>query len=370
MHLLKCDYNTKQSTDIAFMKVIFSFDYELFFGANSGSPEKCMIEPAVAMMTIAADFGVPLCFFVDTGYLVALKRFSASSGELRRQETLFRRNLDNLAAHGHELLLHVHPHWEDAVWTGDHWDFDLARFCLSDFDDASVMDIVKRHADELRLHSKDGRIHAYRAGGWAVQPFVPIGNALKVAGIRIDSTVYPGGKDTTGKAKFDFSAAPVKTQWRFESDPAIEEPLGTFIEIPVSSMTVSPRYYWRVALSRLMKSEGMMPFGDGAVRAVPAGKNRLDKLNKLFAPTLYCVTLDGMKANLALGEYKRMVRQGAKMLVLLSHPKMMTPFSMKAMRCLLDEIKRNSDEVIGYEHFDVIEPALPKHTIAQRALKS
>jgi len=40
------------------------------------------------------------------------------------------------------------------------------------------------------------------------------------------------------------------------------------------------------------------------------------------------------------------------LLVLLSHPKMMTLFSVECLRRLLEEIHRNGDEVVGYECFD------------------
>ena len=334
------------------MKVILSFDYELFFGEKSGSPEKCMIEPSEALAAIAADYRIPLCFFVDAGYLAALRRFMAVSSVLRHHEAIFRRNLDMLSTQGHELLLHVHPHWEDAIWNEDGWKFDLTRFCLSDFDDISIMDIVKRYTDELRPHARNGQIHAYRAGGWAVQPFAPIGRALHAVGVYIDSTVFPGGRDVSGKTHFDFTGAPLKQQWRFETDPAVEEPGGMFLEIPTSSMTVSPLYYWRLALIRLAGRADTRPFGDGGVRSMPAARSRRDKLNKLLNSTLYCVTLDGMKASLAAPEYRRARKRGTELLVLLSHPKMMTPFALGCLRKLLEEIHRNGDEVVGYGHYD------------------
>ena len=334
------------------MKVILSFDYELFFGTNSGSPEKCMIEPANALASIAAEYRVPLCFFVDTGYLVAMKRFGVANRVLRKHEAIIRHNLDDLSSQRHEILLHVHPHWEDTVWTSDRWHFDLSRFCLNNFNSAEVMDIVKRNVDELRQHTKDGRIHAYRAGGWAVQPFPAIGRALKAAGINIDSTVFPGGINTTGVTNFDFSVTPNKPYWFFDKDPATEDLLGSFLEVPTSSMSVSPSYYWRTALARLTARADMKSFGDGMVRSVSTRKSGLDKLTKLFSSTLYCVTLDGMKAGLAVSEYRRALKKGSEMLVLLSHPKMITPFSLQCLRQLLKEISSNGDEVIGYEYFD------------------
>ena len=55
-----------------------------------------------------------------------------------------------------------------------------------------------------------------------------------------------------------------------------------------------------------------------------------------------------------MGEYRRARKQGAETMVTLSHPKMMTPFSMRCMQQLLEDIQRNGDQVVGYDHFDAI----------------
>jgi hypothetical protein len=339
------------------MKVIFSFDHELFFGERSGSPEKCMIEPGKALAAVAGKHDARLCFFVDAGYLDALARMVKGNGTLGSQERMFRSSLDELAGQGHELLLHVHPHWEDTVWRDGEWRFNLARFALSRFDDDGVLDIFRRQADALRLHTLDGSIHAYRAGGWAVQPFAPIGKALEAVGIFIDSSVYAGGKDSSGGAAFDFTYAPKRSVWRFQGDPAREVPEGTFLEVATSGMTVSPAYYWRLALARSGRSVGRDQYGDGVVRPVSAMSSLLDKIGKLLAPSHYCVTLDGMKAELALGEYRRARLRGQEYLVLLSHPKMLTRSSIECLDALLCLIRQNGDEVVGYGGF----AALARH---------
>lgn len=336
------------------MKILITFDYELFFGGNSGSPEKCIIEPVDAIIATAREYGAPMGFFVDAGYLHAIRRFMAASATLGKHDALIRRNLDAIAAQKHEILLHVHPHWEDTIWAEERWQSDLSRFCLSDFDPPQVLDIVGRYAKELRCHVADGRLLAYRAGGWAVQPFPAIGAGLAAEGIFIDSTIFAGGRDTLGIVNFDFTRAPSKSRWRFETDPATEDPGGRFLEVPTSSMTVSPSYYRRLALSRLTTSSDRRPFGDGAVRSLPPMRRHLDKLGKLLTSTRYCVTLDGMKASLVAAEYRRMRKEGAEFLVLLSHPKAMTPFSIECMRELMDEIYANGDEVVGYGYFNSV----------------
>jgi hypothetical protein len=336
------------------VKVIFSFDYELFFGPVSGSPEKCILEPVDALAQVAKEFHIPLCIFVDAGYLDAIGRFMKNSLALQKQSSLIRRNLDALVADKHEVLLHIHPHWEDTIWTDNSWHFDLSRYCLGHFDPSIVLDIVERYSNHLRGYAPNGRLVAYRAGGWAVQPFPVIGNALAAAGIFIDSSVYPGGRDATGLTDFDFTSAPSKAMWRFEQDPSIEDPMGRFLEIPSSSMSVPPSYYWKLALHRLLTNSESRSFGDGLVRSTPSRKNRQDKLIKLLTSTQYCVTLDGMKASLATAEYRKRKKQGAELLVLLSHPKAMTPRSIDYMRSLVREMVMNGDEIVGFKHFDLV----------------
>lgn len=348
LHSPRAEHNAPPQARKRNLKVLVTFDHELFFGQASGTPEKCLIEPGRALAAVAAEFGVPLCFFVDAGYLVALRRLAPTSATLRAQELAVRGSLAELARQGHELLLHVHPHWADAVWHGERWHFDLARYALSAFDEAAVHDIVQRQADELRPYTPDGQIHAYRAGGWAVQPFAPIGRALLAAGITTDSSVFWGGRDASGHGAYDFTHAPRQAKWRFGADPAVEDPAGRFLEVATSSMTVWPTYYWRRAMAALRGGTNLRPFGDGGVRPLKADSNLRDKLTKLLSPTLYCVTLDGLKAGLAVPEYLRARQRGDEMLVLLSHPKMLTRYSLTCLRQLLQLMRQQGDEVVGY----------------------
>ena len=131
------------------MRVVITFDHELFFGPASGTPERCLIEPGRALAAAATEAGAPLCFFVDAGYLLALRSLAPRHSTLRAQEAAVRRSLDDLASQGHELLLHVHPHWEDALWNDGRWHFDLTRYALSAFDDDAVVELVRRQADTL-----------------------------------------------------------------------------------------------------------------------------------------------------------------------------------------------------------------------------
>ena len=56
------------------MKTLLTFDYEVYFGARTGSVERCLLDPTDALARVAAKHAAPLVFFVDAGYLLALRR--------------------------------------------------------------------------------------------------------------------------------------------------------------------------------------------------------------------------------------------------------------------------------------------------------
>ena len=53
------------------MKIAITWDYELFFGEQSGSAQKCMLEPGNRLLEIAQKNGAKFTFFVDDGFAVA-----------------------------------------------------------------------------------------------------------------------------------------------------------------------------------------------------------------------------------------------------------------------------------------------------------
>src|SRR5690606_28173762 len=99
------------------------------------------------------------------------------------------------------------------------------------------------------LYSLIGSVgNAYRAGGWSIQPFSDVKNIFKKYNILIDSTVIPNAKYTSEAQRYNFTGAPLdQTSWRFSENPAIPDPTGDFLEIPISWYKVSPIFYWKYA---------------------------------------------------------------------------------------------------------------------------
>jgi hypothetical protein len=237
------------------------------------------------------------------------------------------RQLAGLAKRGHQLQLHVHPHWEDARWENDGWKLDLARYALHSFDPAQIGDIVKRYLEALRELGGPSAGTAYRAGGWVIQPFERLRGALRGAGVGIDSTVYRGGHRAGATQPYDFRGAPERSRWRFEHDPLVEDPKGSFLEVPIASRELRPAFYWRLALAKKAGGRRHRAFGDGRAIAMDGG----DLRSLLTRPSTSVVSVDGYKASFledAADDYRR---RGMEDFVVIGHPKALTRFSLERL---------------------------------------
>ncbi len=306
------------------MKFILSLDYEVFFGAATGSATRTLIEPTNALLQIADRHGLKMAFFVDIGFLLKLREESSRSTQLAADFSAVRRQLEDLHQRGHDIQLHIHSHWEDCRWSGAEWTMDTRRFRLHDFAAPEIADIVRRYKAALTELSGNERIFAYRAGGWVIQPFDRIREALRSNGIYVDSTVFRGGVSDSRTHFFDFRSAPEKSSWRFDDDPLREDERGYFLEVPIASHRVSPAFYWKFAVAKKFGGAHHKAFGDGV--AIPLGRGDLFK--KLVRPSASVVSMDGYKSSFLLDAYRDYTRAGREYFVVIGHPKSLTQYSL------------------------------------------
>lgn len=304
------------------MNTFITLDYELFFGRNVGTVEKCLLQPTEKLLGILDASNVKATFFVDIGMLVRAEELNVWQDEARKVEN----HLKELAELGHDLQLHIHPHWERATYNNG-WVFDHNFYKLADFSKVEAGKIVAKYADKLnRLRAGSGIARAFRAGGWCIQPFSHFSESLREAGITLDSTVYEGGYNPSEIQGFDFRQSPKANVWRFSDDPLIEKEDGHFLELPISSVAVWPTFYWGFVAARFLGSDAHKSLGDGS----PTPISRLNLLRLLLLPTKTVASIDGYKASL-LDSYRRQVARtfgAGSNLVLIGHPKAFTEFSL------------------------------------------
>jgi hypothetical protein len=329
------------------LDIFFTFDYELYFGENSGTQQKCIIEPTEHLLAISKKHNVRFSFFVDAGYLVRLNEERKKYSALEEDYKNLTRQVEQLSSAGNDIQLHIHPHWEDSVFDGEKWINNVVRYKHSDFDESTSTDIFNRYTAELNKHLITP-VHTYRAGGWCIQPFNRIKDSLIRNGIKIDSTVFKNGHSQSEHYNYDFRHAPSKSSWRFEDDPLIETQNGTFTEISIASVRVSPLHFWKLFLLGRMNPHFHKPIGDGRAMMEKGFRKKI-----LTQQTLQNVTVDGYNASLLKKNMKEFAaRNEGREMVIMGHPKALSRFSLQQIERFISDNKRNHN-FINYTDYKI-----------------
>lgn len=220
-------------------KIILSYDYELFFGDKSGTVIKSIIEPTNALLDAMDSVDAKGNFFVDWMMIKCIKEANTELTDI--DYGLLVGQLHDMLRRGHRIELHIHPHWVDAKYKGDGtWDFsNFQHYSLNSFSEAEIIDMFLEGTNFLtsiaREVDPDYEIVAFRAGGWAVQPFEKVRKGFLAAGIKIDSSPCKGFCLKNLHSFCDFRIMPNTSIYRFEYDICKENKNGQFICVPITS---------------------------------------------------------------------------------------------------------------------------------------
>ncbi|MCB0459712.1 MAG: hypothetical protein KDC74_06835 [Flavobacteriaceae bacterium] len=229
--------------------IILTIDYELFFGNVSGSVASCMIEPTKRLSDILASNNSKMTIYWDVLHFFKLKEYEDSYPELKKDRVAIEEQIIDLTKQGHDVQLHLHPHWLDSEYEKGKWNFSYKRFKLHELsktdnesDINTIVGCVTQACnlinDILKPVAENFELFSYRAGGYLVEPFATISKALLKNGIYVDSSICPGLENTNNIFPYDFRNYPNKTYYKFEDSPAVESDKGAFIEIPIHSIKV------------------------------------------------------------------------------------------------------------------------------------
>jgi peptidoglycan/xylan/chitin deacetylase (PgdA/CDA1 family) len=183
-----------------------TFDYEIY-GDGYGSIEELIIKPTNKLIHICEDFDIKATLFVEVAELLKMKEIYYYQKELNKIEG----QLKSLHKRGHDIQLHIHPWWFNAKFLKTKWelDYSLTSLCNLNVDDAlKKILLCKDYLTELLKQTEiDYSCIAYRAGSWSMMPTKNVFEALTMAGIEIDSSVYKWGKLDTKLMKYDYTGA-------------------------------------------------------------------------------------------------------------------------------------------------------------------
>jgi len=276
--------------------------------------------------------------------LIKLIEYKSNFKQADEEFNLIDSQLKKLVELGHEIQLHIHPHWEDSYLTEQGWVINTERYKLSDFTKAEINDIVRRYKAVLCTYQHE--IFAYRAGGWCIQPFDKLKDAFSKNDIWLDSTIYQNGKNKSKEIDFNFTNAPKSDQYKFSENPLIEDRNGIFLEIPITSIKVSPIFYWKLAYSKLVRSKKHKKFGDG--NSVEQSDSQ--KLRLLSQSSYMAASTDGLKATLLDKSIESALTEKRMNFVSVGHPKSTSSLSLEKINLILNKYS-NSCSFIGYKIF-------------------
>lgn len=319
------------------MNVHITFDYELFFGTYSGSAEKCLLEPTSRLLELGQQHQAYFTFFVDAGYIYQLQQHAhdaACAQTLKKVGS----QLTTLLQAGHEIGLHIHPHWEDSFFKNGKWHMNTTRYKASDFTKTEIQNIVNKYHTALKTITGKS-CNTYRAGGWCIQPFQHIREALMAQHIFTDSSVYRGGYHQFSAHSYDFRKAPDATEWRFDTDECVPAENGRFTELAITPLTLSPVFYWQLYLNMKLNPDFYKPLGDGMWL-----KDKKKIYRQFYRQTHHFACCDGYFASTLIPAFKTLSKQHKKRMVILGHPKSLAPCSFLYLEQFIQFVKNSNGQ--------------------------
>jgi len=302
----------------------------MYLGSDSGTIEKCMIEPTNKILGIFKKYSAKGLFFVDATFLTVLKK-DYFEGYVKIKEQI----LDILKS-GSDIGLHIHPHWIDSYMIDkNRWSFKIYdNFRIHNLSKEQISKIIRDSFNELDIickeFDKDYNIDSFRAGGWCIQPFEFLKEDLKNIGIKYDFSVLPGmKKDNLPKHYYDYKQAPQKDFWKFEDDVLKEDAKGSFIEVPIT--IVKMNIFDVLKLKKQIKGQKSIGDGKGADDSSSSFTGKIKKLKPFIR---YTLSSDYMTLNM----FQNNIQSSDKsFFVYVAHPK---NFSEESFR-LLDYVCNN-----------------------------
>jgi len=227
------------------IECIFTLDYEIY-GNGEGSLRDLVLDPTQGLAKLFAEFKAPFVVFAEAVEFAKMQEMQ-SDPDIARVPAQLR----ELRAAGHEIALHMHPWWANAKYVDGRWRFDWSERNICTLEPARAEAIVTGAIRYLRDSLVDPQFTplSFRNGLWVMQPTPLLGNLLVRHGVRVDSSVFKGGRIRA--LGLDYGPAHKNDGfWRFSSDVNVPDSDGMLWEIPIYTQQVP---FWHMLGRKRLK---------------------------------------------------------------------------------------------------------------------
>ena len=220
------------------VECIFTLDYEVY-GNGEGCLRDLVVAPTAKLIELFDRFGAKFVCFAEVAEFEQIEKFQtdAAIDDVSRQ-------LRQLYKGGHEIALHLHPQWCNARYDSGQWQLDYSEYNLCTLPRKRIVEIVHGAIKYLRriLETPDFAPFSFRAGNWLFQPTENAAAVLSACGIKVDSSVFKGGRQR--KHELDYRASLRNgPYWFFRDEVNVPVTDGPMLEIPIYSRLVP---FWRM----------------------------------------------------------------------------------------------------------------------------
>ncbi len=315
-------------------QILFTFDYELFLGAKSGSVENGMLTPTKNVVAILNRNNLKGIFFVDCSYLFRLENVIESNENAKNDYQNIKIQLESLIEQGHYIYPHIHPHWIDAKYISSLNEWNLSNNSKYRINSLSIeerqdhfdnaMNALNNILSNTKRHYK---IDAYRAGGWCIQPFEIFVPLFDKHNITTDFSVLGEAEKEGNTLSYDFkNISSNATPYRFDSEINIKSKEGKYKEFPISSISIDKNKFVNKVINKILWK-------------IPYGRNKGNGIGAAFksfknTPSLYDVSKEMISIELLtinkLNTYNRYLEANNYM-QFISHPKMISQHNLDVL---------------------------------------
>ncbi len=339
-------------------QILLTIDYELFLGKETGNVQESMIDPTQKLLLILEKNNSKMTIFWDILHYYRLLELEKSYSELKHDRILIEEQISELVGRGHDIQLHLHPHWLDAAYENGKWNFNYNRFRLHNLSSENRKEDIntitgcvsiskKLMEDIIRKNKPDYKVTTFRAGGYLIDPFKEIKNALQENDIKIDSSICPDLVNNNGIFSFDFRQYPNRRIYNFEFSAKELVDSGSFIEIPITTVKIPALVNIYFTFIRMIKYRNLEIERKGSGTGdyfKPVRFIDFRKLYSLTRPKVRQLTTDSSFQERFKYKFKKVPEYSTMIL----HPKLLNSHTI---RILDDYVSTNKVRFISIQDF-------------------
>ena len=333
-------YVIKDNQMIEKKRILYTFDVEVFF-KQCGSSQQLIENNCNLILQSLNEFNVKGVFYIDaTHYWYAKK-----CNELN-VISYYQNLITKLLSADHEIGLHTHPHWFDAIGRDKHYDFsDLRHYSTAKAAKShlsTLQEVICTFITAIKQIDQNYKIITYRAGGYCSQPYEYTSEILKDTDVFVDSSVVPGMKSDFEPFSFNYTQNTTDEPYFFSTNNTQKDPNGENIEFPVYTFQLSSFRRIFEKFKRI-NSENYKHFGEGS------GLYFNNSFGNKFKPVRKVITTDDSDVSDIIWAIKR---DRVELITLVNHPKLLSRAGLRNLRKTIDCFRSTTllDELKSLNH--------------------